>query len=214
MKRLFLLVLCFIPLIAGAAIYRSVDKDGNVVFSDQPQPGAKQLKLPPIPTFKAPVPDQSVDGAKKAPAKAAYAHFSIAQPADNATIRSNTGTVQVHLSLKPNLHPGDHIALKVDGQPQGGDITTTQVTFQNLNRGTHTVQAQVVNAQGDVVISTAVVTFYLHRASRLLPSRSSSGRSPGTNPQPNVLSSNPNVLSSNPNVLSSNPIISPSSATR
>ena len=203
MKRLILLILCFIPLVAGAAIYRSVDKDGNVIFSDQPQPGAKQLKLPPIPTYSPPTPEPSSGKKKKTPAEAGYTHFSISQPSNDATIRSNTGTVQVHLSLKPRLHAGDHIVMKVDGQPYGGKLTTTQISFQNLPRGTHTIEAEVVGADGKVLISTSGVTIHLHRASRLLPNRSSAGGAPGSNPNPNVLSSNPNIRTSNPNIISS-----------
>ena len=204
MKRLILLILCFIPLVAGAAIYRSVDKNGNVSFSDQPQPGAKKLDLPPIPTYSPPTPEPSTGkGKEKAHAAAGYTHFAITTPSNDATIRSNTGTVQIHLSLKPGLQSGDHIVLKVDGQPYGGKVATTQITFQNLSRGTHTLKAEVVNAQGKVLISTSAVTIHLHRASRLLPNRSKAG----SNPNPNVLSSNPNKLSANPNIRTSNPNI-------
>ncbi len=43
------------PLVAQAAIYKVVDKDGHVTYSSAPAKGAKKLDLPPLPTTAAPV---------------------------------------------------------------------------------------------------------------------------------------------------------------
>lgn len=169
MKRIPLLLLCVLPLVASATIYRYVDQNGNVVFSDHPKPGSKVVKLPPISTYHLLPPQGATANGHKPHAQAAYTHFSIAVPGDHATIRSNTGTVQVTFELQPGLRPGDHIVLNLDGNAYGGSLTGTQTTLHNVNRGTHTLQGQVVNAQGTVLTSTQVVTFYLHRASRLMP---------------------------------------------
>ena len=40
-----------------ADVYRSVDEDGNVIFIDQPTPGAEMIETRDIPTIEAPPPE-------------------------------------------------------------------------------------------------------------------------------------------------------------
>jgi hypothetical protein len=44
-------VLCLIPLLAHADIYKSVDEDGHVTYSSTPLKGGKKLNLEPLPTM-------------------------------------------------------------------------------------------------------------------------------------------------------------------
>ncbi|HQU14572.1 MAG: DUF4124 domain-containing protein [Gammaproteobacteria bacterium] len=208
-----ILALWAVPMLASAAnVYRWVGKDGSVVFSDQPRPGAQKVVIPPANVYdpaKLPVP--GVTGTAGMAGHAVYASLKITAPGPDATVRQNNGDVAVKVAIHPALRAGegDTIVLLLDGSRLPHQYAAPDMVIPNVDRGTHTLEAQVVGPTGNVLTSSPVVTFHLMRFSALLaPNPAGTQGSPG----PNVLSSNPNVRSQNPNVLSSNPnVLSPNS---
>jgi hypothetical protein len=169
------IVLLLMTLAAGHAwgeIYRSVDQNGNVTFSDQPSSGAEKVQLPPIPTYEPPpLPVIAPEPQKKQ--QVYYEDFTIAQPANDATLRDNQGIVEVHASLLPRLRTdlGHKVLFYIDDSPRSQPLDSSSIRFTNVDRGTHTLHASVVDAQGMELISTPTVTFYLHRQSVNFPTR-------------------------------------------
>ena len=53
MKRVLLALLCAGPLLADAAIYKKVDADGHVTYSNVPLKGGKKIILEPLPTMQS-----------------------------------------------------------------------------------------------------------------------------------------------------------------
>lgn len=47
-RTLFALLLCSLPLAQASTIYRYVDKDGHVTFTNMPQPGAQAISITPV----------------------------------------------------------------------------------------------------------------------------------------------------------------------
>lgn len=76
------------------------------------------------------------------------------------------GSLNVNGVLSPGLQPGDTIELIDNGQriKQGQQ---TSFALEYLDRGEHQLQLQVVNAKGDVIISSNLVTVYIQRHSVL-----------------------------------------------
>lgn len=216
MSRLLLALFCLVPLLAGADIYKSTDADGNVVFSDTPRPGAKKIVLPPTPVYSFPTPAPAA-GAPSSGASAANAHYSqlrIVRPAPGETVRDNTGAVDVSVALTPplNTQAGHKLLVALDGNTLTQQENATQIKLSNLDRGVHTLKATVLDANGQVQISSQSLTFYMKRESVLQnPDKPSpDGSTAPTNPNvlsnnPNQRSANPNKLRDNPNVLSTNP---------
>jgi hypothetical protein len=52
MKRYIFAALCVCPLLAHADIYKAVDVEGRVTYSNTPIKGGKKLNLEPLPTMK------------------------------------------------------------------------------------------------------------------------------------------------------------------
>lgn len=102
-----------------------------------------------------------------------YASLQILRPHQDETIHDNNGRVPVALHLVPALQTaqGHRIQILLDGRPYGSDRAGTQFTLDNVDRGTHTLQAMVVDRAGDKLIASDSVTFHLWRASRLFPGR-------------------------------------------
>jgi hypothetical protein len=99
-----------------------------------------------------------------------YHSIAVGQPASNATIFDNAGNVEVAIVISPSLRASDRIALNVDGRPMP-PRSRNRFELSGLDRGEHTLKARVIDADGDTLISSALVTFYVWRGSVLFPTR-------------------------------------------
>ena len=138
MRYLFILILLLVNTSGGAAeIYRTVDKDGNVIFSDKPTKESEKIQLKETTTIKS----LSVEPSSQAttpPTKEKtipYKSISITAPAEDETIQQNAGDVSVRVAVDPMLQQGDEVVVYLDGAEQmkgaGGAFN-----LENIDRGT------------------------------------------------------------------------------
>ena len=139
--------------LAETGIYKWVAPDGTVIFSDQPRPGAEKVLITPLQTVPPPqtvrralqtnsrIPDAASSG------PSTYRQFAIVSPGDDDAVRSNNGDVTVSMRLAPELRDEDAIVVSLDGEAISKG-SSTSLTLQNLPRGTHTVHAAIVDADG------------------------------------------------------------------
>lgn len=171
MRRILtFLMLCCLPWLAMAGVYKWVDADGTVHYSDTPREGAEEIHVAPPQTYTpAPMPRFSPRPETPAPVPA-YTRFELTAPADDATVRDNTGAISVSFALEPALmvEQGHRLVVLLDGQA-GVPTQQTSVTLENVDRGTHTLQGQIIDADGKVLISTPSIKVHLHRQSVLMP---------------------------------------------
>jgi hypothetical protein len=168
----FIALTAMIFMVAADPLYKWVDEQGNVHYSDKSQPGAKQIKLPPATTFKMPEPvtaptndsdrPQQTDE-DRAPERAPYTAFEIAAPAPDQ-VYWNVTSVTVSLKISPMLHPGDRVTITLDGHVEG-PMSQASFTFEDLDRGAHTVSANLQGQDGSVMIAKSV-TFYIQRGTK------------------------------------------------
>ena len=172
MKR-FPILFVLLAASVHADVYKSVNEKGEVIYSDQPTPNAKRMKLPELPIYTAP-PLPVSPGAKdtaQPPVANPYKSVKIVAPENDATIRDNQGIVRVEVALDPALmsKDGHKIQFFLNGEPHGIPVDTTSISFSNLDRGTYTLSTSVVNSDGVVLTSSDPVLFHLHRESVLNP---------------------------------------------
>jgi hypothetical protein len=80
----------------------------------------------------------------------------------------NTSTVTAGVNVQPAVRPGDMAVVTLDGQqvpgvpPNGG-----QFTISPVDRGTHSIQVTIKDANGANVCSSPPVTFHVHQPSVL-----------------------------------------------
>ena len=158
---------------ASAAVYKWVQPDGSVIYSDRaPVENAAPTELPALQEIKMPPPpppstDTTANNNQAQQGQSTeYTNLTIAEPADNSTFRSNAGKVNVKLELEPALQDGDMVAIILDGKDIGQG-KSTNVALNNVDRGSHSLQAIVKNAQGSTLISSTPITFTLQRTSLL-----------------------------------------------
>jgi hypothetical protein len=166
------------PLAAQTPVYETRDKEGPV-FSDRPSPGATTVNVgptnavpstPPPATASAPAPS-AAGGANPA---APYRSLAIATPANQGTVHANTGAFEVLVRASPGLRAsaGDRIQLMLDGNvlPQARASNRIQLSEADwqaaaaADTAQHTLQAAIVDAGGNVLITSAPTVFYVQRA--------------------------------------------------
>ncbi len=171
---------------SAAQIYKTVDKDGNVVFTDvPPSDKAGTVKLeeynryqPIAPASNTPTAstEANVEEAEDEAPETVYELISIATPIDDQAIRQNNGMVTVAVNTTPALDTaaGHKVRVLLDGvmMAEGSDAS---VLLENVDRGTHQLSAQITDANGEVLAQSASTTFHLLRHSILTaPNRPSS----------------------------------------
>lgn len=174
MQRILLLLLVFVCATANSQVFRRIGPDGQVYFSDRPGPDTEQIEVNPAQTVTLPaVPEASPAAEQEGPEAAeqaaeigaAYSMFTIISPVEGQAIRANDGNVTVKLMLQPGLSAGHTIALLIDGE-DGANTSITEdmsIELSNLSRGLHTIEAAVVDAEGNELIRTEPVSFNVLR---------------------------------------------------
>lgn len=169
--RSFIFFFCLIIVLPCVArdVYKWTSKNGETIYSDIYQPGAEQVSVTVDKPREVQGEQPSAESAQTTASTGAYQTFEIAQPTNDETIRNDEGAVEVGLSLSPTLVPGHVIHVYVDGNKLKADLTTTQFSLNELNRGTHSLQAKVVDAEGKPQIVTPTVSFHLRQAAAANP---------------------------------------------
>jgi hypothetical protein len=162
-------LLCSLAL--AATVYRWVDDDGIVHYSDQPHANAEKLQVHAAQSYKPTAQESAAmaAGAASSAAPAPYRGCAIVQPQDDQSF-ANVDSLTVVVQTDPALHSGDKVFVMVDGQAlNGGAPTGPQFVLSPVDRGTHTAQAQIKDAGGSVQCQTPPVTFHVTQVSLLNP---------------------------------------------
>jgi hypothetical protein len=158
--------------VQAAVIYRWVDADGIVHYSDQQQPGAERIVTSAPNTSAAgprgtAMPSQAV---KKAPngSLSSYSEFTITSPQPDQTFLSNEA-VGVHLNLNPGLQAGHSIVWHVNGKQLDDQQNAVSFTLSGLDRGSYSVMATITDQQTGETESSNSVTFFVRQTGGLSP---------------------------------------------
>ena len=143
-------------------IYVWRNDDGVLVFSDSPKPGAEEVEIK-EPNNMSSIDTSVLDITPKV-IKEDY-EGEINQPAMNATIRDNTGSVYVAGRIKPIFKRGLKIQLYLDDKPYEKPQPHSMFVLRNIDRGEHIIKMKLLNEKGKVIASSKPITFYMHRAS-------------------------------------------------
>jgi len=152
---------------ANAALYKGLDSEGKVVYSDAPFEDAEKFTPPPIsvmdiPKVKA---DEKVAEEKKAEAFK-YISFDIISPENNETVR-NDPNVTVSLKLKPGLNTEEkhNIWMLLDGKAVVKNTQSLSVQLGRLDRGAHKLQAQIRNKKGEIIVRSRTTVVFIQQTS-------------------------------------------------
>ena len=154
--------------VAGAETWTWTDDEGVVHYSDRPHPGATRIVIE-EPNSSQSLSQRSAAASAGADAAAEedaapprYESFEIASPGAEETLWNIEGVLNVSLSLSPGLQPGHQVRVYFDGNPRMVDGTSFQL--QEVWRGVHNLQAEVLDEAGKMLIRTRPNRIYVQQS--------------------------------------------------
>jgi hypothetical protein len=169
-SSLLLSTLLIFSVAVNADIYKFLDENGNVVFTDHPEVGAEKIEKQELQTISAqPVRKTVVQKNNDEPIS--YTAFVISSPKNEETVRGNNGLLNVELNIEPSLktEEGHKVTILLDGKAVGEPSSTTSFTLNGIDRGEHIIAATITDKKGNEVAAASAVTVYFKRVSVLLP---------------------------------------------
>lgn len=164
----------------AAQVYKVVDENGNVTYTDQaPGDGSQPMDLPEISVVETDYADQAVvvdPGAEEAQADAGdrtprelrqmFRDFRILSPAPEETYWGTGNVVVVSWGANAPYEDGMSVSVVVDGNAQ--DANPSENLPITLDRGEHQVYAVLRDGRGRRIVTTDTVTFHVKQQSALI----------------------------------------------
>lgn len=150
---------------AVAEIYKTVDKEGRVTYSDVPPPkgNVKPIELKTINTTPPPsdMPIRLSPNNTQQQANQTYEVLMTA-PANGTTLMVNERSVTMSINLNQGLQEGDALVYKIDGNEL---IKTTELSFtlEEPPRGEHSLSVEVIDSEGNILAQSDTTTIMVMR---------------------------------------------------
>lgn len=172
-------VICSMAIVISAAqaeVYKTVDEDGNVVYTDQPpSTGAepmqlRELSVVPVPEYASKQKAAKTAGLEEGgevdlgSLRRGYRDFSLVSPTPEQTFSGSGNVAVVQWSTRFELQEGMAVIVYLDGQALP-PTTQAAITTPPLDRGEHQVRAELVDAQKRNIASAGPVTFFVRQNS-------------------------------------------------
>jgi hypothetical protein len=167
-KRLIVLIilgLVFSFSVNAEKIYKTINKDGSVTYSDQASPGAIEVDFASNTTTIVQNAVAKTKQLKTIRQKKKIEHtLSVMTPSEGATIRNVNGTVTISATVTPNA--AGHYELSLHDQK----LRSASGSFlvEGLPRGEYSYQINFVRTSGKVIASSPVRRFFVHKPSVLI----------------------------------------------
>lgn len=153
-------------------VWKVVDEDGNVIYTDQPPAdGSPPMKLPELSIIETNIQvnqkpaagDGEVKALTSGELRKLYRDFRIIRPLPDETFWGTASTVVVTWGSTTPITPDLNVRLFVDGKaqeaPAAGAVSLT------LDRGEHKVFAELRDARNRRIMKTKPVTFFVKQNS-------------------------------------------------
>ena len=186
-KTLFMILLIMVLAIpsgsASAQVYKVVDENGNVTYTDQPPgDGSKPVELAPIsvietPEYQKTARELAAEAEAEARAqgkepeakeeslrtlRARYRDFAIISPQQEESVWSPDGPVSVAWGTGTQLMPGMKVTVTVDGKRLAIG-TDKLIMVPGLERGEHTVGAELTDSRNRRIATAEPVTIFVRQ---------------------------------------------------
>jgi hypothetical protein len=166
-RLLFVLVGLFATASVLAEAYRWVDEDGVTHYTDRPVEGAEQVDLSEYSQntgarlYREPPQRTTADEDQADVQPFRYEALSISSPGPEETLWNIEGVLDVTLMLSPGLRPGHRLRVYYNGQPRMVNGTSFQI--EEVFRGVHNIQAEVIDSTGRLMIRSQPNRFYVQQ---------------------------------------------------
>lgn len=157
----------------NSGIYKSTDKHGNVVYSDQQTVDSDRVVLPEATTYSAKEAASKQSSFKTKPVlkqeKKAFKYSAIefTAPSANSAIRSNNGQLTLKINIQPALLPTHQLTLMMDDKRQAATLEKAAFELTNIDRGSHSFKLLIENQDQQIIGSSSPLKITILRHSAL-----------------------------------------------
>ncbi len=148
--RSIVVMIVLLAQVAAADVYKTVDKDGNIKYTDKPSTEkAEKLELREINTVPGaqPLPQSDpVDSYNSQPAALNY-QIGIISPRSDVTIPVGQRDLAIAINLNPALQQGHLLVYFMNGELLE-ETTMNNIIVKDVPRGTHTLVVEAIDANG------------------------------------------------------------------
>ena len=167
-RSIFVLVALLASASVLAQAYRLVDEDGVTHYSDRPMEGAERVQLSEysrntgvrLYRERPRNNNTSTDATDGQPFR--YESLSVSSPGPEVTLWNIEGILSVSVTLNPGLQNGHQIRVYHNGQPQL--VSGTSFQIEEVYRGVHNIQVEVIDNAGRMMIRSRTNRFYVQQS--------------------------------------------------
>jgi len=172
-------ILVFVGLLASATAlaqaYRWVDDEGVTHYSDVPTEGAEEVQLSEYSRntgarlYRERAPSSAAAEPAADDQPFSYESLSISSPGPEETLWNIDGVLNVSVAVSPGLQSGHQLRVYYNGQQRL--VTGTSFQIEEVYRGVHNLQAEVIDATGRLMIRSETNRFYVQQNSVIMGGR-------------------------------------------
>ncbi len=163
-------IIIMMPATAPAAMYKHVDENGVVTYTDKPSAIQEEEFQPPeisnVESVRPPPPGTLIKRREPA-AKGSSYKIKVSSPANDSTLRDPQGNVNLSFTMEPplDLDAGHRLVVFMDGAKL---VTIEQNThsLSNMDRGTHKVRGEIQDQAGKTIARSNEATFHVKRQTK------------------------------------------------
>lgn len=166
MKGLVLFLLVFVCPAMAQNIYKVIDEDGNVIYTDQPPSSdAEPEDLPMLGQMDAgrSQPRRLDRNDSNGEVTAAYPELAIVQPEHEENLWGTGGSVSVTIDPGKELGVGHQLVLLLDGAEVARGAAQ-RIRIDEVVRGQHTLSSMIVDEAGNEVARAPSIIFHMKQA--------------------------------------------------
>lgn len=169
-------ILSLLLMLPGAAqaakVYSWVDANGVTHYTDAPPPGksAREVDLRVSPLIGTAPHSVQVDNFnhltgvdEKKAQEAAKLSVELISPEAGSTLRDNTGNIVFQAEVSPQAPVQFDLRLLLNGKAAPLVHNSLAIRVENLDRGAHQAQLELLAKDGTILAKSKPATFYLHR---------------------------------------------------
>jgi hypothetical protein len=169
-KCLIALTSLFTAAAMAVPVWTWVDESGQRHYSDRPVEGATQIEIGTSQTFsvEASEPIAPAGGSRsdqETDPGAPYTVLDVISPEPEETLWNTGGEITLELAVSPALRAAHTIGVIYDGQRLEPSARSLSITITEVYRGEHTIQAVIADADGQELMRSRPVTFYVQQTS-------------------------------------------------
>lgn len=153
-------------------MYKKIDENGKIIFTDKPIPGSKPITIKtdtnvvstPKPVREEREEQPSPKGANEMPEQDTFQYqvLAIDTPTNDESVTANGGELNVIVGITPNIQPNHSLQLVMDGKAASSPQKIPYFSLKNTASGTHQLAVTVIDDDtGEQIQESDAITFHI-----------------------------------------------------